>query len=92
MTSLESLWGAAYAASLANGKTSRTAAVLADRACADFLAAHPDYSATKTVPLYRLQGHGDHFYTISPEERDSAIADFGYTYEGIACYVHADAT
>ncbi len=40
------------------------------------------------VPLYRLQGHGDHFYTISETERDSAISDYGYTSEGIACYVN----
>lgn len=39
------------------------------------------------VPLYRLQGHGDHFYTTSADERDAAIAQYGYASEGIACYV-----
>jgi hypothetical protein len=29
----------------------------------------------------------DHFYTSSAVERDSAIANFGYTSEGIACFV-----
>lgn len=40
-----------------------------------------------TAPLYRLQGHGDHFYTTSAEERDNAVSQYGYAYEGIACYV-----
>ncbi len=30
---------------------------------------------------------GDHFYTTSAQERDGAIADFGYASEGIACWV-----
>ncbi len=41
------------------------------------------------VPLFRLQGNGDHFYTTSAEERDSAVSTYGYEYEGIACYVSA---
>lgn len=41
------------------------------------------------VPLYRLQGNGDHFYTTSVTERDNAISEYGYTSEGVACYVHA---
>jgi hypothetical protein len=32
-------------------------------------------------------GIGDHFYTTSAAERDSAIANFGYSSEGMACYV-----
>ena len=42
------------------------------------------------VPLFRLYsaGQGDHFYTISEQERDNAVERYGYTYEGIACYVH----
>lgn len=44
------------------------------------------------VPLYRLQGHGDHFYTTSATERDNAIATYGYASEGIACYVQDSAT
>lgn len=44
------------------------------------------------VPLYRLQGHGDHFYTTSAQERDNAIAQYGYVSEGIACYVNDSPT
>ncbi len=40
------------------------------------------------VPLYRLQGHGDHFYTTSETERDNAVLSYGYTIEGIAGYVN----
>jgi hypothetical protein len=29
----------------------------------------------------------EHFYTTSAEERDGAVSRYGYTYEGIACYV-----
>jgi Common central domain of tyrosinase/Repeat of unknown function (DUF5648) len=32
-------------------------------------------------------GVGDHFYTTSAAERDNAVASFGYTSEGTACYV-----
>lgn len=41
------------------------------------------------APLYRLYSSGgtDHFYTMSPAERDNAVAHDGYTYEGIAAYV-----
>ena len=31
---------------------------------------------------------GDHFYTTSETERDSAISEYGYSYENIAAYVH----
>ncbi|MDC0718786.1 hypothetical protein [Nannocystis bainbridge] len=39
------------------------------------------------VPLFRLYGKGDHFYTTSEGERDSAVAMFGYQYEAVAGYV-----
>ena len=41
------------------------------------------------VPLFRLYSaaQGDHFYTTSADERDNAIAQYGYVSEGIACYV-----
>jgi hypothetical protein len=32
---------------------------------------------------------GDHFYTDNAQERDNAISHYGYTYEGIACYVYS---
>jgi hypothetical protein len=41
-----------------------------------------------TVPLHRLRGGTDHFYTTSTVERDNAIANFGYVSEGIACFVY----
>src|ERR1035441_5674651 len=31
---------------------------------------------------------GDHFYTTSTSERDNAVADDGYHFEGIASYVY----
>ena len=45
--------------------------------------------ADETTPLYRLyQGtNGNHFYTTSAAERDNAVANLGYAYEAIACYV-----
>lgn len=41
------------------------------------------------IPLYRLYAGagGDHFYTISAEERDNAVAMFGYAYESVAGHV-----
>jgi hypothetical protein len=41
------------------------------------------------VPLYRLVGFTDHFFTVSAAERDSAAAS-GYLYEGIAGHVWLD--
>jgi hypothetical protein len=34
---------------------------------------------------------GDHFYTVSAAERDGAIANAGYTDEGVACHVFLSA-
>jgi hypothetical protein len=41
------------------------------------------------IPLYRLVNtkNGDHFYTVSAQERDNAVQAFDYIFEGIACYV-----
>lgn len=39
------------------------------------------------VPLFRLYGNSDHFYTTSEAERDNAVAMYGYKYESIAGYV-----
>ncbi|HEY4384976.1 MAG TPA: hypothetical protein VGN34_10930 [Ktedonobacteraceae bacterium] len=45
-------------------------------------------SVAFSIPFYRLfnRTNGDHFYTTSTSERDSAVSG-GYTDEGIACYV-----
>ncbi len=43
------------------------------------------------VPLYRLRNNVEHFYTTSAEERDNAVTQYGYTEEGIACYVDLEA-
>ncbi len=40
-----------------------------------------------SIPLYRLFGGGDHFYTTSAAERDNAINNLGYASEGVAGYV-----
>ncbi len=44
---------------------------------------------TGHAPLYRLYrgANDDHFYCISPAERDNAVNRYGYQYEGIAGYV-----
>ncbi|HEY8376490.1 MAG TPA: hypothetical protein VIK91_08375, partial [Nannocystis sp.] len=39
------------------------------------------------TPLFRLYAGGDHFYTVSEAERDSAVAMYGYKYEAVAGYV-----
>lgn len=48
-------------------------------------------SGANRTPLYRLYRSdiGDHFYTIHPNERDSAVAHLKYRYEGITGYVAA---
>ncbi len=43
------------------------------------------------VPVFRLLGGPDHFYTIGVEERDNAVAQYGYHVEGIAFYAYATA-
>jgi hypothetical protein len=42
-----------------------------------------------TDPLHRLFNPrtGEHFFTISDDERDNATQNLGYTSEGEACYV-----
>ncbi len=48
---------------------------------------------SKRVPLYRhySPSQGDHFYCKSKEESDNAVSVYGYTFEGIECYVFPDA-
>jgi hypothetical protein len=47
----------------------------------------PDYTFSPPPSLAVPVGVGDHFYTTSAAERDNAIANFGYSSEGVACYV-----
>jgi hypothetical protein len=53
------------------------------------MSAAPSVPPGTTIPLFRLLNSktGDHLYTTSVSERDSAIASFGYQSEGIAGYV-----
>jgi hypothetical protein len=46
-------------------------------------------TAAGFVPLHRLfnGASGDHFYTTSDQERNSAVANSGYQSEGEACFV-----
>jgi hypothetical protein len=47
----------------------------------------PSVSMENRVTVVQMSiGVGDHFYTMSTDERDRAIAN-GYKSEGIACYV-----
>ncbi len=39
------------------------------------------------VPLYRLYGKADHFYTTSDAERDNAVAMYGYLFEAQVGFV-----
>ncbi len=43
-----------------------------------------------TVPLYRYRSHdtGDHFFTTSLDEGNTAVAQYGYTPENICCYIY----
>jgi hypothetical protein len=45
--------------------------------------------ANNKTPLYRLYSskYANHFYTISVADRDNAVANNSYVYEGIAAYV-----
>ncbi len=49
-----------------------------------------------TIPLFRLyqtiNKRPDHMYTTNPVERDRAVEDGTYVYEGIACWVPAPPT
>jgi pyrimidine deaminase RibD-like protein len=50
-------------------------------------------SLTEYVPFFRLwnESRWDHFYTIDSDERNRAIAEFGYTMESVACRVSPSA-
>ncbi len=44
----------------------------------------------RPVPVHRLRNGAEHFYTMSKDESDGAIANYGYVYEAVAFYVLAD--
>jgi hypothetical protein len=39
------------------------------------------------IPLFRLYGNSDHFYTTSEVEKNNAVSMYGYNFEGIAGFV-----
>jgi len=43
------------------------------------------------LPVFRLRNGAEHFYTIDPVERDNAVSQYGYAYEGIAFYAYPTA-
>jgi predicted acylesterase/phospholipase RssA len=53
-----------------------------------------DAPTPESGELFRMvhPNTGDHFYTTSGEERQNAIDNLGYVYEGIACFVLMAAT
>ena len=48
-----------------------------------------DSSCPGAAPWYRMYNPTifNHFYTMSAPERDNAVANLGYSYEGIAAYI-----
>ena len=83
MTTTE-FWQQCYLQALERSDWAR-AKIVADQAVADMPAPEPPPVPS---PVYRLRNGGDHFYTIDPAEKDSAISQYGYTYEGIAFYAY----
>ncbi|TDL15780.1 hypothetical protein BD410DRAFT_796054 [Rickenella mellea] len=51
---------------------------------------HPQIPSTSTVPFFRLYNptSGDHFFTTSESEVESAISNSGYTFQNIAASVY----
>ncbi len=47
---------------------------------------HRDHVAG-TVPLYRLYSNDGFYYTAKAEERDEALVQQGYAYDGVVCHV-----
>lgn len=83
------VWQSAYVAVLSGGHEFALAA--ANKARADFLASYPGLTYTgERLPVFRLRNDVEHFYTMDPDERDNAVANYGYEYEGIAFYAFKD--
>lgn len=45
-------------------------------------------AASGAVPVYRISGYSHHTFTTSASQKDSLVAQPGYTYEGIAWYAY----
>jgi len=50
------------------------------------------YAQTATLPLYRLVHGMDHFYTTDCSEKNSAIQNYGYTFEFVQAYIFPSAS
>lgn len=44
------------------------------------------------LPVHRLRFQDKHFYTTSSQEKDKAVSNYGYVYEGIVFYVSDTST
>jgi len=87
MPNLETFWLGIYTASITRGLSNVRAKATADKAVDDYKDSNPAAPSTNAMlPVYRLRNGGEHFYTISETEKDNAISQYGYTYEGIAFY------
>ncbi len=75
-------WIMAYAA---KASVPTKALEFANRAYDDYVAKWGDDERV-ALPVFRLRNGAEHFYTISADERDSAVSQYGYIYEGIAFY------
>ncbi|MFA5992581.1 MAG: hypothetical protein WC796_02670 [Candidatus Pacearchaeota archaeon] len=53
------------------------------------LSSSTKFGSDLTVPFYRTYNPstGDHFYTMSETEKNNAVANYGYSDEGIAAYI-----
>lgn len=90
MTDAQTFWCATYTAGVARGFSSPQAKAAADDAVAAYTKSFPSTPPTppKLIPVYRLRKDAEHFLTASAAERDSSIATYGYTLEGIAFYAY----
>lgn len=77
------VWILAY---VSKTTTPNRALEFANAAYSDYIGKWDDADDQERVPVYRLRNGAEHFYTIDPDERDSAISQYGYVLEGIAFY------
>ncbi len=77
-------WQQVYLVALQRGPNPDRAKAIADGAVVALGGLQTSPGAPS--PVYRLRNGGQYLYTIDPAERDSAIATYGYTLEGVAFY------